>query len=68
MAQELAKKKRIRGGHKASATRIMEQIKDIVADRDVWEDETSDTTTTEAESGREIENFETTRWRNPRPP
>ena len=43
MAQQLAKKKRICGGHKASATRIMEQIKDILADRDVWEDETSDT-------------------------
>jgi len=31
MSSELAKKKRIRGAHKASATKLMQQVADIVA-------------------------------------
>ena len=35
MAEELAKKKRIRAGHKASATKTIRQIEDILANETI---------------------------------
>ena len=33
MSEELAKKRRICGGHKTSATRIIQQVNDVIAAR-----------------------------------
>ena len=34
MSEQLVKKRRIRGGHKASATRIIQKVYDVIAARD----------------------------------